>query len=80
MAENNIKELDLDALEGVSGGAGNQNNAPEAYCLQCGCQMNWLRNERIGGGNTGIFVCKNVNCTEVGKEKNNLQVRFRLNF
>lgn len=70
------EEIGLEELSGVFGGYGEKHGAPKGFCLQCGGEMLYKRQERIGGVNTGIYVCVNVNCTEEGKEKNNLEVRF----
>ena len=89
MAENlnNIDtELDLNELEGVSGGvmgssAGTENNRFAdivAYCLICKRQLQCLGTMRVPGqgATTNIFVCTNKTCPEFSKRKDNLHVQW----
>ena len=70
--------LDLNDLTNVSGGA-RKDMIKKAYCKQCGKELEYLRTDHFGGCSYNVYFCKNENCTEVGKEKDNSQVVFPLN-
>ncbi len=77
---NNIEdtELDLDALEDVSGGVARQTMSdsglpiPNAVCHKCQVKVTPLRTEKRSGGFTIIWKCN-----KCGKELTNLEVDFK---
>ncbi len=75
---NEDRELELDELESVSGGVTLLgDDSIIAYCSKCGRKLLDHGAIRTGdGGTTNIFECTNKKCTEYGKKKNNLQVRW----
>ncbi len=82
-------ELDIDALDEVSGGVSiidglkklmNNNVIPDennAFCKHCGQKVSFIGNERRMGANVSLFVCRNRNCIVFGRERDNLQVDWR---
>ena len=84
------ENLNLDDLEDVSGGialiAGAAANpgVVKAYCRTCNAKLQYLRQDRVNGGNTGVFKCTNTHykgpnkkCPRYGKEVYNDQVKFK---
>ena len=70
------EELLMEELNMVSGGNGEQ-GAVTAFCKCCGTKMYSNETRRIAGGLTNIFKCTNKKCNDYGKEKNNLEVRWK---
>ena len=68
-------EIKKEELCGVAGGTGDYSDIV-AYCTECGAKLECIDARRIEGGLTNIFVCKNSNCSEFNKEKNNLEVKW----
>ncbi|MBR1383896.1 MAG: hypothetical protein IJ555_08845 [Ruminococcus sp.] len=75
-------ELELDDLSEVNGGLANNiparasSGSVVAYCKSCNTRLQDLGSTRRNGGVTNIFKCMNPNCSQFGKEKTNLEVRF----
>jgi hypothetical protein len=75
------KELNLDALDQVVGGVAVGGvtvggDDVKAYCTGCGMVLEYQGQDRIEGGNTGKFVCKNPACKEYNVIKYNDGVKW----
>ena len=88
MANTDNKDLELNALNEVSGGRkiapapavaadnGTAAGGQLPRCMTCNTKLVFIEVRRIDGGTTGIYKCMNKFCTEFGKEKNNLEVNW----
>lgn len=67
--------LSEDELSNAAGGVQGYDHII-AYCKACGKRLECTGSMRIEGGLTNLFVCRNENCKEYKKQKNNLEVNW----
>ena len=77
-------ELDLNDLGDVAGGilaakAEVKLTTPgkKPHCMKCHNEVDYYKQDRVSGGNTGVYKCKNKKCKEFGVTKYNTEVEWK---